>query len=91
MRILPGRCLNFTASVKGTQVEEGDYTNYTEDDIKEATRVLTGWMIDETFSFLDPDTGSAHRERCEASMAGDGAEAVELATEHDPGVKTFTG
>ena len=29
---------------------EGDYTNYTEDDIKEATRVLTGWMLDETFS-----------------------------------------
>jgi uncharacterized protein (DUF1800 family) len=28
---------------KGTQVGEGDYTNYTESDVEEAARVLTGW------------------------------------------------
>ena len=28
---------------KGPQVGEGDYTNYTEDDVKAAARVLTGW------------------------------------------------
>ena len=68
---------------------EGDYTNYTEDDIREATRVLTGWTIDETFTNLDPDTGSAHRENAHPH-SGTGDAAVEVATEHDPGVKTFT-
>jgi uncharacterized protein (DUF1800 family) len=30
---------------KGPQVGPGDYTNYTEDDVKAAARVLTGWRI----------------------------------------------
>ncbi len=30
---------------KGTQVSAEDYTNYTEDDIRAASRVLTGWTI----------------------------------------------
>ena len=34
---------------KGPQIAEGNYTNYTEDDIKAATRVLTGWTIDEDY------------------------------------------
>ncbi|MEZ5072207.1 MAG: DUF1800 family protein [Bacteroidales bacterium] len=74
---------------KGRQLEEGDYTHYTETDIKEATRVLTGWTLDETFTFLDPDTGipagtlRMHEEN-------DGSGPVDVATEHDPGSKTFT-
>ncbi|MCP4312641.1 MAG: DUF1800 domain-containing protein [Bacteroidetes bacterium] len=74
---------------KGKQLEEGDYTNYTEDDIKEATRVLTGWMIDETFSHLDAETGLPVG-MIRSSTEGEGAEAKEVAIEHDPGVKTFT-
>jgi uncharacterized protein (DUF1800 family) len=74
---------------RGTQVEEGDYTNYTEDDIREATRVLTGWIIDETFSFLDADTGLPTGKMA-SSMEGEGTEAIEVATEHDPEIKTFT-
>ncbi len=31
---------------KGEQLGEGDYTNYTETDIKEAAKILTGWRID---------------------------------------------
>ena len=31
---------------QGLQIANGDYTNYTENDIKEASRVLTGWQID---------------------------------------------
>ena len=31
---------------KGNQVGDGDYTNYTEADIKEAAKILTGWRID---------------------------------------------
>jgi uncharacterized protein (DUF1800 family) len=34
----------------------GDYILYTEDDVKAAARVLSGWDIDDTFSILDPDT-----------------------------------
>jgi uncharacterized protein (DUF1800 family) len=30
---------------KGPQIGEGDYTNYTEHDISEAAKVLTGWTI----------------------------------------------
>lgn len=30
---------------KGPEVAEGDYTNYTEQDVKAAARVLTGWRI----------------------------------------------
>ena len=72
---------------KGPQIAEGDYTNYTEDDIKAATRVLTGWEIDETYSFLDPDTGLPAG-KMRSHLAGDGT--TELATEHDTGVKTFS-
>jgi uncharacterized protein (DUF1800 family) len=30
---------------KGAQVGPGDYTNYTEEDIKEAAKILTGWRL----------------------------------------------
>ena len=30
---------------KGPQVADGDYTNYTEQDVKAAARVLTGWRL----------------------------------------------
>jgi uncharacterized protein (DUF1800 family) len=35
---------------------QGDYLMYTEDDVKAAARVLSGWDIDDTFSIADPDT-----------------------------------
>jgi uncharacterized protein (DUF1800 family) len=72
---------------KGPQLEEGDYTNYTEDDIRAATRVLTGWEMDDTFSHLDPVTGLPAG-KMRSHMAGNPPE--EVATEHDPGQKVFT-
>jgi len=72
---------------KGPQIAEGDYTNYTEDDIKAATRVLTGWELDETYSYLDPDTDLPIG-KMQSHLAGD--MTTELATEHDPENKTFT-
>lgn len=72
---------------KGPQVAEGDYTNYTEDDIKAATRVLTGWELDDTYSFLDPDM-VLPAGKMKSHLAGDAT--TELATEHDTGAKTFT-
>jgi len=72
---------------KGPQIAEGDYTNYTEDDVKAATRVLTGWELDENYSFLDPDT-DLPAGKMQSHLAGD--MTTELATEHDPENKTFT-
>ena len=39
---------------KGPQVGPGDYTNYTEDDVVEIARVLTGWR-DQGFNSVNPD------------------------------------
>jgi len=72
---------------KDTQLAEGDYTNYTEEDIRQATRVLTGWKFDETFEYIDEETGIPAGE-LRTHLAGD--ETTLLATEHDSGQKTFT-
>jgi uncharacterized protein (DUF1800 family) len=42
---------------KGPMKGDGDYTTYTEQDIKEAARVLTGYQNDITFTNPDTDTG----------------------------------
>lgn len=43
---------------KGPQIGQGNYTNYTEDDVKAAARVLTGFTTGtRTATYLDPDTG----------------------------------
>ncbi len=43
---------------KGDQIAPGDYTNYTETDIQEAARVLTGFKEDNgRITYIDPDTG----------------------------------
>ncbi|HEY9048804.1 MAG TPA: DUF1800 family protein [Ohtaekwangia sp.] len=39
-----------------TSGQEGDYGVYTEDDVKTAARILTGWDVDDSYSNLDPDT-----------------------------------
>ena len=48
---------------KGPEIAPGNYTNYTEQDVQEAARVLTGWRIDTTIftSYFVPnrhDTGN---------------------------------
>jgi len=40
---------------KGSEVGPGDYTTYTEDDVRAAARVLTGYQKSETY--IDADTG----------------------------------
>jgi uncharacterized protein (DUF1800 family) len=42
---------------KGPQIGAGDYTNYTEDDIVAAAKVLTGWRGGVRLPFTDPTTG----------------------------------
>jgi len=42
--------------LKGEQIGVGNYTNYTEDDIITAAKLLTGFRI-QKYDFKDPDTG----------------------------------
>jgi uncharacterized protein (DUF1800 family) len=73
---------------RGLQVAEGNYTNYTEDDIKAACKVLTGWRFDDTFSIYDSDTGLPTGNLLGPDI-GDTLPA-HVALRHDPGVKTFS-
>ena len=59
---------------KGPQAGPGDYTNYTEEDIKEIARALTGWTIN--FPAL--------------AAAGDIPPAVFRPNRHDTGSKTLS-
>lgn len=43
---------------KGKEIGNGNYTTYTEGDIRAAAKVLSGWNVDvQTFATIDPDTG----------------------------------
>lgn len=43
---------------KGTQVGTGDYTNYTEEDIKQGAKILTGWNVQGFLSSTETTTSS---------------------------------
>ncbi len=73
---------------RGDQIAEGNYTHYTEDDIKAACRVLTGWRFDKTFTYNDPETDiPAGKPETENAQ---GLPARELAVRHDKEPKVFT-
>ncbi len=42
---------------KGNQIDKGNYTNYTEVDVVQAAKVLTGFKRESDRSFIDKDTG----------------------------------
>jgi uncharacterized protein (DUF1800 family) len=73
---------------RGPQVGDGNYTNYTESDIKAACRILTGWQFDDTFTNQDAETlipaGKLMTEFTQDQVP------VEIATRHDPDAKTFS-
>ena len=75
---------------KGPQVSAEDYTNYTETDIQEAARVLSGINIDKTFTNIDEDTGLPMGVIKTSSdiipQLGTGP-----ASRHDPDPKEFNG
>ncbi len=73
---------------RGPQIAEGNYTHYTEDDIKAACRVLTGWRFDDTFTYIDPDTGIPAGKP--QTIMSQGLPATELAERHDKDPKVFT-
>ena len=67
---------------KGVQVGADDYTNYTETDVQQAARVLTGFKADSAFTNLDSETLLPT-----AKLITDELNHTYL---HDPGVKTFS-
>ncbi len=67
---------------KGPQLGNDDYTNYTEDDVKEAAKVISGLKVDKDLTNLDPDTGIP---RCIIKTNAEGQAYL-----HDSGVKTFS-
>lgn len=73
---------------RGPQIAEGNYTNYTEDDIKAACRILTGWRFDDTFSYIDPQTGIPASKP--ETILSEGLPSTELAVRHDKDPKVFT-
>ena len=66
---------------KGNQVGPGDYTNYTEQDVQAAAKVLSGYKNDRSFSTLDPDTNIPT-----GGLKLNGA----IANRHDATSKTFS-
>ncbi len=67
---------------KGPQIGPGDYTTYTEQDVKEAARVLSGYRDDPDFLTLDIITNLPT-----SYVRNDGGT---VANAHDAGVKTFS-
>ncbi|HEX8548363.1 MAG TPA: DUF1800 family protein [Cytophagaceae bacterium] len=67
---------------RGKEIGAGNYTNYTESDIREAARVLSGWAYDSNYTTIDASTGvPSGKLKLNSSK---------LADKHDPGVKTFS-
>lgn len=66
---------------KGPQVGPGDYTNYTEQDVQEAAKVLSGYENDSDYLTIDPITGIPT-----GKLKGDGLEA----NQHDASTKVFS-
>lgn len=58
----------------------GDYINYTEQDVQEGARVLSGFDVDRSFANIDPDTG----------LPKGVIRGGNIGTSHDNGVKTFS-
>ncbi|WP_300665548.1 DUF1800 family protein [Fluviicola sp.] len=67
---------------KGEEVSLGNYTNFTEDDVKALTKALTGWGIDPTFQTIDLVT---------TFPTGKVKGNVTTSSQHDVGSKQFSG
>jgi uncharacterized protein (DUF1800 family) len=72
---------------KGPQIAPGDYTHFTEEDIKAAARVLTGYIYDESFGNYDPDL-LPDVKIAQGKIFTVGED--KLAYLHDAGAKTFS-
>jgi len=73
---------------KGDQIGPEDYTNYTETDVKEAARVLTGFKHNFDFDTIDNDGFTGTNTNLPRGKVTTNAQTQ--AYRHDPGTKTFT-
>lgn len=67
---------------KGDEVSLGDYTNFTETDVKALTKALTGWGTDTSFQTVDPVTNLPTGK----VKSGNGT----VSSQHDVGSKQFS-
>jgi uncharacterized protein (DUF1800 family) len=67
---------------KGKEIGPGNYTTYTEEDVKAAARVLSGWDTDWTYATLDTLTGlPTGKLKLNSNL---------LPNRHDASIKTFS-
>lgn len=66
---------------KGPQIGPDDYTTFTELDVREASRVLSGYNTDHNYTTIDEETGIPT-----GRLRGNGT----IASDHDAGTKTFS-
>lgn len=66
---------------KGDQVGPDDYSTFTEQDVIESSKVLSGYNVDWGYTNIDPDTGVAM-----GVLRGSG----DIASNHDATAKTFS-
>lgn len=71
---------------KGPELSAGDYTNYTEEDVKAAAKVLSGYINDSDFTL--PSTDPDHPDIPFGLIATDPSGIA--AVRHDAGVKSFS-
>lgn len=67
---------------KGQQVGDGNYTTFTETDVRAAARVLSGFENDDTFTHIDTDSG--------VPIGKFIASQPNEASRHDAGIKSFS-
>lgn len=75
---------------KGEQTGPEDYTTYTETDVQEAAKVLSGYDRETTFGNIDPDT-MIPRGIIKTNTNVLPQDPAGRATQHDESVKTFNG
>ena len=73
---------------KGAQAGVGDYTNYTESDVEEAARVLTGWKF-YWYNILNNPTLDRHR-NTNGAENGNFPCGYAVSSQHDFGRKEFS-
>ncbi|MDW7694921.1 DUF1800 family protein [Flammeovirgaceae bacterium SG7u.111] len=74
---------------KGPQVSSDDYTNYTELDVQEGAKILSGYGEDTSFRNIDEDTGLAAGVIQGGEWQGD-VYVVTSAKKHDESTKTLS-
>lgn len=68
---------------------DGDYFVFTEQDVQEGAKVLSGFEVDSSFSTLDSETGLP-KGRVKGFSTSSGQETIRIANQHEEGTKSFS-